>query len=142
MFHKVLLPLDLQETELTDRAVALTKDIAARYQSEITVLTVIPDFGMAMVASYFPEDAFKKAHDDVCAELKRIIESRFDDPKSIKCEVLQGKPHKEIVRYAKEHGSDLIIMPARANDVGKLLLGSSTEHVVGRAPCSVLVIRT
>lgn len=141
MFKEILLPVDLQETKLSERAVACAKDLAQRYDSAITVLTVIPDFGLPLVASYFPESALRQAREDVTKELKKFVADRFGATPPIKSSVRQGSPHKAIVSYAGEHGIDLIIMPSRANDLSKKFLGSSTSHVVDRAECSVLVVR-
>ena len=141
MFKEILLPVDLQENKLSERAVACAQDLANRYDSNITVLTVIPDYGLPLVASYFPESALQQARKDVEQELKKFVTDRFDPPASIKSSVGQGSPHKVIVSYIEKHGIDLVIMPSRANDLSKLFLGSSTSHVVDRAECSVLVVR-
>ena len=141
MYKKILVPLDLQETALSERATKVAQDIADCYRSSISVLTVIPDFGMPMVANYFPEDAMKRAKKDVQAELKRFIAAHFKDPSAIRSEVDSGSPHKIIVRHAKKEKFDLIILPATGKDVSKVFMGSSSTHVVERSPCSVLVVR-
>ena len=141
MFKEILLPVDLQQTELSERAVEIAKDVARHYGSRITVLTVIPDFGMPLVADYFPEDAMKQAEREVCAELKRFIERRFEDPASIRSYVDAGSPHKATLDYAEAHAIDLIIMPARAKDIRKVFLGSTSTAIVEHAPCSVIVVR-
>lgn len=141
MYKKILVPLDLQETALSKRATKVAQDIADCYQSSISVLTVIPDFGMPLVANYFPENAMKQAEIDVHAELKRFIAAHFKDPSAIRAEVDSGSPHKVIVRHATKENVDLIILPATGKDVSKVFLGSSSTHVVERSPCSVLVVR-
>ena len=141
MYKEILLPVDLQETTLSERAVIVAQDIAGCYDATITVITVIPDFGMPMVANFFPEDAMRKARHEVQSELKRFIESRFREPDQIRSDVGHGTPHQLIVRHARKHGTDLIVLPARAKDLSKLLLGSCSTHVVERAPCSVLIVR-
>jgi nucleotide-binding universal stress UspA family protein len=141
MYKKILVPLDLQETALSIRATTVAQDIANCYQSSISVLTVIPDFGMPLVANFFPEDAMQEAENEVHAELKRFIKAHFKDPSAIRAEVDGGSPHKVIVRHAQKEGIDLIILPATGKDVSKVFLGSSSTHVVERSPCSVLVVR-
>lgn len=141
MYKKILVPLDLQETALSVRATTVAQDIANCYQSSISVLTVIPDFGMPLVANFFPEDAMKKAEHEVHAELKRFIKAHFKDPSAIRAEIDSGSPHKIIVRHARKEKVDLIILPATGKDVSKVFLGSSSTHVVERSPCSVLVVR-
>jgi len=141
MYKKILVPLDLQETVLSVRATKVAQDIANCYQSSLSVLTVIPDFGMPMVANFFPEDAMRQAENEVHAELKRFIKAHFKDPSAIRAEVDSGSPHKVIVQHAKKENIDLIILPATGKDVSKVFLGSSSTHVVERSPCSVLVVR-
>lgn len=141
MYKEILLPVDLEETVLSERAVIVAQDIADCDNATITVLTVIPDFGMPMVANFFPKDAMHKAQIEVQNELKRFIESRFREPDTIRHDVAHGTPHRLIVQHAREHKADLIVLPARAQDLGKMLLGSCSTHVVERAPCSVLIVR-
>jgi universal stress protein E len=94
-----------------------------------------------MVASFFPDDAMEEAAEEVRAELNRFIAEHFDDAQKIKAYVETGSPHKAIINYATKHGTDLIIIPARAMNISKALLGSVSMHVVERAPCSVMVVR-
>ena len=141
MYKKILVPLDLQETTLSVRATTVAQDIAACYKSSITVLTVIPDFGMPLVANFFPEDALKQAENEVHAELKRFVSAHFKHPEAIRAEIDSGSPHKIIVQHAVRQNIDLIVLPATAKDVSKVFLGSSSTQVVERSPCSVLVVR-
>lgn len=141
MYKEILLPVDLQETALSERAITIAQEIADAHRAHITVLTVVPDFGMPLVANFFPDDALEKVRKEACAELKRFIAARFRDPAAISSDVAQGSPHKVIVDYARQHGIDVIIMPSHAKDISRILLGSSAMHVVERANCSVLVVK-
>ena len=142
MYKKILVPLDLQETALSIRATKVAQDLAKCYGASITVLTVIPDFGMPLVANFFPPDTIEKAETEVHAELRRFVAAHFEDPSSIRAEVDDGgSAHKIIVAHAEKERFDLIVLPARAKDLGKVFLGSSSTHVVEQAPCSVLVVR-
>jgi len=54
----------------------------------------------------------------------------------------EGAPFSEIVRAAREHGSDLIVIATHGRTGLKhALLGSVTEKVVRKAPCAVLTVR-
>ena len=141
MFKEILLPIDLEETELTSRAIAIAQDLAERYGARITVVTVIPDFSMPVVASYFPKDTIERARKEICIEVEKLIRERFADPSKVRCDVGEGSPHKFIVAYARDKHIDLIVMSSRGHDIGKVFLGSSTTRVVERAHCSVLVVR-
>jgi nucleotide-binding universal stress UspA family protein len=142
MYKEILVPIDMEETELTARAVAVAEDLGRHYGASITALTAIPDFNAnPMVATYFPDDAGRKAHAEMCGDLDKLVNSHFKDPKKVKCEVREGSPRKVIVRYVEDNNIDLVVIPARKTDLSKILLGSNSSYVVDRAPCSVLVIR-
>ena len=56
---------------------------------------------------------------------------------------LVGKPYETIAGTAKSIGADLIVMGAYGKTgLKKLLMGSTTEKVVGLASCAVLVAKT
>lgn len=57
-------------------------------------------------------------------------------------EVLVGAPDEVIAAKAKESKADLIVMGSRGlNGLDRLLLGSVSERVIGRAECPVMVVR-
>jgi nucleotide-binding universal stress UspA family protein len=54
-----------------------------------------------------------------------------------------GKPHEVITEAAKSKGVDLIVLGAYGKTgLRKLLMGSTTEKVIGLAACAVLVAKT
>lgn len=141
MFKKLLLPIDLQETALTQRSVDVSKELSAQFGCDVTVITVIPDFGMPLVANFFPADAIEQAEKDAAVELRNFVEQHFDGNDKIHLHVETGTPHKAIVNYASASDIDVIVIPACAKDISKLFLGSTSTHVTEHAPCSVMVIR-
>jgi len=69
---------------------------------------------------------------DVLAE----VESRVNDV------VLVGNPAKEIVEFAMNLGVDLIVAGTRGRTPAKeIYLGSVSNALTHRAPCSVLIVR-
>lgn len=56
--------------------------------------------------------------------------------------VLAGEPEKEIVRYARDHPVDLLVLATHGRSgLKRLVLGSVADAVTRRAPCPVLVVR-
>lgn len=56
--------------------------------------------------------------------------------------VRRGSPADEIVRYAEEKGTGLIVMGSRGwGEMHAVLLGSVSERVLHSAPCPVLIVR-
>ncbi|MEJ1418773.1 MAG: universal stress protein [Candidatus Sedimenticola sp. (ex Thyasira tokunagai)] len=141
MFKKILMPIDLQETELAAKAVRVVIDEARKHQAEIYVLAVIPGFGMPMVASFFPYTAIKDAMKELAKELKKF--TKFNIPDDIACHALiaEGNPAERILKQAKKLGVDLIVIPSHNKSLEQVLLGSCAGKVVEQARCSVMVIK-
>ena len=61
---------------------------------------------------------------------------------SLRFAIVPGHSAQTIVRYAKEHAFDLIVIGQSGySGVWGLLLGSTTDRVVDHAHCDVLVVR-
>jgi len=53
-----------------------------------------------------------------------------------------GSPFVEIVRYARTHDIDLVIMGTHGRGpIAHMLMGSTAERVVRKAPCPVLTVK-
>lgn len=56
--------------------------------------------------------------------------------------VVLGRPFAEIIACAREHAIDMIVMGTHGRGaIAHMLLGSTTEKVVRKAPCPVLTVR-
>lgn len=141
MFKKILLPIDLQKTLLTEQAIKITIEEATKHGAEVYVLTVFPGFGMPVVASFFPDSAMKQAVQEVAKELKKFVREHL--PEEITCRPIlaEGNPPEQIVAQANLVGADLIIIPSHARGLERALLGSCALKVVEMARCSVMVVK-
>ena len=141
MFKRILMPIDLQETDLAAKAVQITIDEAKKHGATVHVMTVLPGFGMPMVASFFPDKTMKKALKQVGSELKHYITANFPDEIKVKAVITEGNPAERILAQATKLDADLIIIPSHAQSLGQVFLGSCAAKVVEHAHCSVMVIK-
>jgi nucleotide-binding universal stress UspA family protein len=104
-------------------------------------MTVMPGFGMPLVASFFPDDAMRQAKKEIGAELKKYIAANF--PKDITTHPVigEGNPAEMILAEAKAIRADLIIIPSHAQSLSQVFLGSCAAKVVEHAHSSVMVIK-
>jgi len=66
----------------------------------------------------------------------------IDSSISVRHVFREGDPAAEIIRFAAEAGSDLIVMGTHGRTgLERLLLGSVAEKVMREASCSVLVVK-
>lgn len=75
--------------------------------------------------------------------VRQVLDQARQDKVPIPCEgmVRAGEPAASIVAAARELGVDMIVVGGLGRPgVAKLLKGHVTEHVIGQAPCAVLVV--
>ena len=59
----------------------------------------------------------------------------------IRTDVLTGLPAEEMVAYVRHHHADLLVVGVRRHSgLGKIIIGSSTEAILRKAPCAVLAV--
>jgi nucleotide-binding universal stress UspA family protein len=141
---RILVPTDL--SEFSKHALRYGCEFANRFNAELHLLTVVQDV-VAMVPE--PGMAFP-APGEYLQELQQASRKALDelpDPALLRGatvvrDVRVGTPFLEIVRYAKESAIDLIVIGTHGRSgLAHVLLGSTAEKIVRKAPCPVLTVR-
>jgi nucleotide-binding universal stress UspA family protein len=142
MFHRILLPVDLQETRMSERAAEVAVDQARKHGAKVHLVSVLPGYGMPLVSTYFPQSALKKARES--------LEKRLDEwaAKHIPSELLgstrvdEGTPYRQILEEIRRVDADLVVIASHDDPhVERVLLGSCASKVVEHSHVSVMVIR-
>jgi len=138
MFDRILFPTDGGDG--ADAAFDHVLDLAADHDATVHVLNVADT----------THDSVTRVGRDVVDVLEQegegVVEAAADRAADRGVEtvtaVLQGGVAETIVAYAADHEADLIAMPTRGRTgLDRLLLGSTTEHVVRRSTVPVLSLR-
>ena len=143
MYTRLLVPIDLTETELAKPAIkagVLTVKETGGVLRLINVLPLTP----VMLAEYVPPDFETQQRTSAEDALGIICKESGLEPSQISATVRQGGIYQEILEEAKAINADLIIMSSRRvhrPGIRTYFLGSHTGHVVRYAQCSVLVVR-
>ncbi len=143
MFKKILVPLDLGRPQNVEMLCSAVRDLSSCMKDvELRLMTVMPDYGTPLVASFFPEGSQEKLVKEIKDELEATRAKYFKDLDT-SLRVRQGKRANKILIEAKSWEPDLIVMGCRRKNSrgGDRLSGSSVASVTGRAHCSVMVIR-
>ena len=141
MFKDILLALDLNALDEDKGAIGFVKDhIGSHGDATVHAVTVVPDFQMSIVGSFFPADFEKKALDEAQGRLHAATDEAFGKGKA-QCIIAHGNIYKEILRVTDDIKADLIVMGSGTHDVGDYLLGTNAARVVRHAKTSVLVVR-
>ncbi len=54
--------------------------------------------------------------------------------------LLEGPPARELCRWARDNGTDLIVAAAYRSRMERAMLGGFASHIAYHAPCSVLLV--
>jgi nucleotide-binding universal stress UspA family protein len=141
MPQTILLPIDLNHKSSWDQTLPIAAEMATGSASTVHVLTVIPDFGMSVVGSFFPPDYEKKAMAETEAALSAFVSQQFIGSATIDTHVRHGTVYKEILAAADQLGCDLIVMASHRPETKDYLLGPNAARVVRHAKQSVYVVR-
>lgn len=141
--QRILVPTDFSESAAT--AMNYACELADKFQAELHVLHTLevhpaptPDFGMGLALPRYTTES-KEA---VAKSLSTLIESSKTAGRTVVHAVLEGSPRMEIVRYARQHEIDLIVLSTHGRTgLSHVLIGSVAENVVRTAPCPVLTVR-
>ncbi len=116
IISKILVPVDLNTQHITSELCLQASELALKYDAEINLLAVMPDYGMAIVESFFPEDAQKKLKNEFKAKLVELSEKYFTD-NSISLTLRQGKTASQILKEANKCAPDLIMIGCRRKNL-------------------------
>ncbi|MEO0362892.1 MAG: universal stress protein [Pseudomonadota bacterium] len=137
MFKTILLPIDLNHDASWLKALPAARGVASA-DGTLHLLGIVPDFGMSMVASYFPKDFEERALGD----MKAALEAFAAEHGGAETHVGHGHVPETILSTAKSVGADVIVMASHPPDeLRSLLVGSHAEKVVRHATTPVLVVR-
>lgn len=108
----------------------------------IHLLGIVPDIGSSMVATYLPKGYEKQALERMKATLDAFAVREFGASGKIVTHVGHGHVAETILRQAKKHGADLIIMGShKPDELRNILISSHANAVVRHSPVSVMVVR-
>jgi len=139
----VLAAIDLAHPEHHTSILTKAASMAEIDDASIAVVTVIPDFGMSIVGSFFEEGAEQKALNDAGVALHEIVSQVLGAEKAaqIKHVVLHGTAYEEILEAARDINAQLIVMGAHRPNFQDYLIGPNASRVVRHSRCSVLILR-
>ncbi|HET9701388.1 MAG TPA: TSUP family transporter [Burkholderiales bacterium] len=126
--RRILLAID--GSRHSDMAAVVASELARKCNLPVAVISVLrPQFDEARRAEG------KAAVERVRAALER-------DGVSVEAAVLEGDPAEQITGYASGQDADLIVLGSHGRTgLGRLLLGSVTEKVIGQADCPVMAVK-
>mgnify|MGYP001548036533 CR=1 FL=1 len=141
MYKSILLPVDLGHKSSWEKSAPEAVALAKQHGAKIHLLTVIPDFGMALVGSFFPSDYAEQALQSSSEKLVELASEIIPGDLLAKVHTASGSAYQEIIKTANEQGCDLIVMASHRPEMSDYLLGPNAARVVRHADQSVMIVR-
>lgn len=140
MYRKILIPIDVAETVLSEPGIAFAARLATMASGSVRLIHVFPELPSVIQELLAPqaiakqEEAAEKKLQEM-AEHSRIPEGRFSHT------LRTGPIYAEVLAEAEDWGADLIVIGSHSPSMSTYLLGSNAQKIVRHANCSVLVVR-
>jgi len=146
-WNTILVPYDFSAG--ADHAAAIAISEAKLHGARVVILHVVeltPHYGPETTlivpdGAQTPVGIHRHARSRAEAELRELV-ARLGSDVALSAVVIEGAPADEIVRFARDHAVDAIVMGTRGRSgLRHLLAGSVAEHVVRTSPVPVLTTR-
>jgi nucleotide-binding universal stress UspA family protein len=141
MYANILVAVDLGEPDHEVKSIETAVEYAKAFGATLQVMTVLPDYGLSLVGSFFPAGYEKQAIEHANNALHEFTARHVPEGVRHRHIVAHGSIYREILRYADEVKADLIVISASTPGPEDYLLGPNAARVARQAKISVLVVR-
>ncbi|PYG31149.1 universal stress protein [Pelagimonas varians] len=141
MTKHILCAVDLSHLETEVSILRTAAELAKFHGASLSVVTVVPDYGMTIVGSFFKEGTMKSAVKAANDKLHEFVAETLKDFGKVQHIVEIGTPYEMILEAINVSKADLVILGAHKPDLVDRLQGPNSARVARYAPCSVLVVR-
>lgn len=141
MFKEILLTIDLNDESSWRKPLPVAIEYCRGSGARLHVATVVPNFGMSIVSSYFPAGYEKKTLAKAEKALEQFVKDHVPAEIPVQRIVAHGTIYEQILATAKTIKADLIVIGSHRPELSDYLIGPNAARVVRHADCSVLVVR-
>ncbi len=140
MFKKILVPVDLAETELTQWAFEIATELGRASNADLRIVNVqvpLPSFYLDSL----PPEAGEALRVQIEEQMANVACGVHFPTERLSTTFRFGTVYREVLAEADEWGADLITVASHRPRMATYLLGSNANNIVRHAKCSVLVVR-
>jgi nucleotide-binding universal stress UspA family protein len=138
---RILCPIDL--SDFSQPALAYAVALGHTYGAAVTVLHVLATWLPPATQTTYPGWMMQvpEARDSIMNDLHALVKPFAASGVALHVRTAEGDAASEIVRYARELDTDLIVMRTHGRSgFDRFTLGSVSEKVLRKAPCLVLTL--
>ncbi|MEZ2583112.1 universal stress protein [Kluyvera intermedia] len=143
MYKNILVPVDVYETSLADKALQHAQFLAQSASGRIHLLHVIPRFSPELTRGFI-SDARKMDEymmNNSKEKLAELVKKINLLPDEVHLHIRSGNIRDEVIKLADELSADVILVGSRNPNIQTHLLGSEAASIVRYAHVPVFVVR-
>ncbi len=141
--QRILLPTDFSTYSAT--ATQYACELATKFNAQLHLLHTLeirlaatPNFTMGFDLPKYIKESMNAAD----KAMSKVLDPQWSAGRAVAQAVVEGSPKLEIIRYARTHNIDLIVLATHGRTgLAHVIMGSVAEAVVRTAPCPVLTVR-
>lgn len=140
MIKHILVAVDLGHG---DEARGMIREAARQadlHEADLSVMTVLPDYGTSFVASFFPMGTLKEAIASADTALHQLVADVLPG-REVQHITEVGVVYEKVLDTIPRVGADFVIVGAHKPDLVDRMQGPNSSRIARHAPCSVLVWR-
>lgn len=132
MFKHILVPIDVDNTQVSAGAMSIAKNLADLMGARLTVTSVIDNVDKRRGVSA----------DQIAASLDDFAKQHTGSGVTVSAQVTSsGSVSSGILEAVEQTGADLIVMASHDPTQTKFPIGSHASHVAEHTHCSVMIVR-
>lgn len=142
-FNVIVVTTDLSDYSL--RALPYAIGLAERFEAKLKIVCVnepalpVSDIAWIGVDSRASDEEREK---EAAAAIDKIIREQVPRGLDVEAKIFTGNAVENIINYARDTNADLLVMCTHGRSgLSHVLMGSTAEAVVRRAPCPVLTLK-
>lgn len=141
MYRHILIAIDPDSKGSWEKALPEAIHLAQTNGAMLHIMTVVPDYGSSLVASYFPKDFLQKALAHAKTSLHAVAEPLLPADLQHQFITAHGRIYSEICKMAEAVKAELIVMSSHKPKRRDKLIAPNAQQVLLHSPVSVLVVR-
>lgn len=143
MYKNILVPVDVFETGLADKALSHAQFLARSSAGQIHLLYVIPAFSPALTRGFISDAKKMEEHliNTAKENLSALVKKAGLSEDTTQLYIRSGNIRDEVTKLADKLKIDVVIIGSRNPNIRTHLLGSEAANIVRYAHVPVFVIR-
>lgn len=141
MSKAILCAVDLGHPEISQAVLIRAQALATLDASTLNVITVVPDYGMSIVGTFFEEGTLKKAVKATTEQLHAFVSENVAAGTKVRHIVSVGSIYEEVLDAIGKTKADLVIMGAGKPGLKEYLLGPNASRIARHSNVSVYIVR-